>query len=595
MTRRTARAALIALAAALPAFAQSAGANSDSVLRAMRDEMDRSRGLKVLTQEPPYFIQYRLEEGDNYEAAATLGGLIAVRHTRFSLPAVEVRVGDYKFDSTNYTGSGLRSGTHYAIGQFPLDDNYQVLRRDLWLATDSSYKSAVEAIARKRAALKNVTATDALNDFAKAEPVKRILEIGRGPVDEGNWAARVRELSAIFLGYPAVNASSVVVRATVGASYYMNSEGTEIRQPDNLVFVLARADAQAADGMLVHDAEVFESLDPGHLAAEPELRRGVAALAARVTQLAAAPKGTDYSGPVLFEGMAAAQLFAEVLGHNLALTRRPVAEPGRPALVAPSELEGRQGARILPDFFDVVDDPTQKEWQGRPLFGSYAVDEEGVVPRPVQVVEKGVLKAFLLTRQPVTGYEGSNGRARMPGSFGAEAAGISNLFVRARETAPPAELKKKLIEICKQRNKPYGTIVRRMDFPSSASYPELRRLLGNSAEEGSGGHPVSAPLLVYRLYPDGREELVRGLRFRGLNARSLKDILAAGDDNNFFDFLNSQAPMAMIGGASYVAESCTIAPSVLIDDLELHPVEGEMPKLPVVPAPDMHAPVSASR
>ena len=93
-------------------------------------------------------------------------------------------------------------------------------------------------------------------------------------------------------------------------------------------------------------------------------------------------------------------------------------------------------------------------------------------------------------------------------------------------------------------------------------------MLSNSAQAGGDGHPVSPPVLAYRVYPDGREELVRGLRFRGLNARSLKDILAAGDDDNVFEFLNSPAPFATIGAASYVAESCVIAPSVLVDDVE---------------------------
>jgi TldD protein len=73
------------------------------------------------------------------------------------------------------------------------------------------------------------------------------------------------------------------------------------------------------------------------------------------------------------------------------------------------------GARILPDTFDVVDDPTQKEWRGKALFGSYDVDREGVIPKPLHLVEKGALKGFLLTRQPVRGFEGSNGRARLPG------------------------------------------------------------------------------------------------------------------------------------------------------------------------------------
>jgi hypothetical protein len=200
----------------------------------------------------------------------------------------------------------------------------------------------------------------------------------------------------------------------------------------------------------------------------------------------------------------------------------------------------------------------------------------------VRLVEKGVLKNYLLTRQPVRGYSSSNGRARMPGSYGASTAGISNLFVRASETVPVAELKKKLIELCQARGKSYGIVVRKMDFPSSASFDEVRRLLQGS----QGGRPVSLPLLVYKLFPDGHEELVRAVRFRGLNVRSLKDILAAGDDNAVFEFMDNSAPFALIGATGFTAEAAVIAPSILVDDLELHPLEDELPKLPVVPPPD---------
>ena len=560
-------------------------ATPDPVLRAMRDELSRSRGLKVLSLEAPYFIEYTLEGGDSFEVSASLYGLVSVRRDRFRLPEIKVRVGDYKFDNTDYVGSGYHFGTHYDIERFPLESSYGVMRRFLWLATDSAYKSAVEAISRKRAALNNVAVNQPLDDFAKAEPLKKILEIRRIPLDEDAWIARVRNVSAIFEAYPAVKNSGVELSAVQTVHYYLNSEGAEVRTPDNLIYLLVRAEAQAPDGMVLHDAVVFQSLDFDRMPADPELRERVDALAKSLTARAGAPKGEDYSGPVLFEGTAGAQLFAEVLGRNLALSRRPVMDPGRNTPVQVSELEGRQGARILPEWFDVVDDPTQKEWRGRPLFGSYEVDREGVAPRPLPLVEKGVLKTFLLTRQPAAGFSGSNGRARLPGSFGANGAAISNLFVRATETLPVPDLKKKLIEMCKQRNKPYGLIVRRMDFPSSASLEEIRRLLSNAAQ--AGGHAVSAPVLVYKVYPDGREELVRGLRFRGLNARSLKDILAAGDDNNVFEFLNNQAPFAVIGGAGYVAATCAIAPSVLVDDVELHPLEEELPKLPIVPAPEL--------
>src|SRR5437764_6326078 len=163
----------------------------------------------------------------------------------------------------------------------------------------------------------------------------------------------------------------------------------------------------------------------------------------------------------------------------------------------------------------------------------------------------------------------------MPGNYGASTPGFSNLFVRASGAVPLAELKKKLIELCQARGKPYGMIVRKMDFPSAASIDEVRRLL----QGAQGGRPVSLPLLVYKIFPDGHEEMVRAVRFRGLNVRSLKDILAAGDDSAVFEFMDNAAPFALIGASGFTAETAVIAPSVLIDDLELHPLEDEQPKL----------------
>jgi hypothetical protein len=196
----------------------------------------------------------------------------------------------------------------------------------------------------------------------------------------------------------------------------------------------------------------------------------------------------------------------------------------------------------------------------------------------------GVLKSFLLTRQPVHGFAGSNGRARMPGRGGASVAGIGNLIVTSSETVPAADLKGKLIELVRTRNKPYGMLVRKMDFPSTATTEEASRVI-----EGQQGiaHPVSLPLLVYKVFADGHEELVRGMHFHGLNARSLRDILAAGDDGAPFDFMDSPAPFALVGYGSFATEASVVAPSVLIDDLELRTVSDEQPKLPLVPAPEI--------
>jgi hypothetical protein len=576
--------AVLTIAAAIAAWSQqSAVPTGDAELRAMRDEMTRAREMTLNELGAPYFIQYLIDESSNFAVSASLGGVLSQRLETVREPEVRVRVGDYAFDNTNYTGAGFNFGARYDLGRFPVENRYDVLRRYLWLQTDSAYKSAVEALSRKRAALRNITQSEKLNDFAKSEPVKRLTPLPKLTIDTAHWIERTRAVSAVFAKYPEVKNSSVELESSAGGFTLVNSEGTEVREPEAVSFMRIRAVAQATDGMTLRDEVTFHATDPMRLPGELETDRAVKTLAENVVALSKAPRGEDYSGPVLFEGRAGAQIMAEVLGRNLALTRRVVSEGGRGGATQPSELEGRIGARVLPEFFEVVDDPTQTEWRGRPLFGHYNVDREGVVAGPLKLVEKGVLKGYLLTRQPVRGYEGSNGRARMPGSFGAANASISNLFVKSSETVPVAELKKKLLELCAARGKPYGIIVRKMDYPSSASFDEVRRLL----QGAQGGRPVSLPLLAYKVFPDGHEELVRGLRFRGMNVRSLKDILAAGDDSAVFEFMDNALPFALIGGSGFTAEAAVIAPSLLIDDLELHPLEDELPKLPVVPAPDL--------
>ena len=569
-----------AMAAAVLVLCAQAPA-ADPLLQAMHDEVDRSVKLKLPDLEQPYFVEYLLDESDSFSVSASLGGLLSRSRDHFRLPEVHVRVGDYKFDNTNFAGGG-GGGSRYDLENYPLDNAYPVLRRYLWLETDSVYKGAVEAISRKRAAMRNINQSDQLNDFAHAEPVHLIQPFQKLALDEKTWLGRTRTLSAVFTQYPDVKTSEVELHADNGGYYVVNSEGTEVQVQENVAFLRASVTAQSADGMTLHDAVTFHALDVGHLPSEEEMTRGLTKMADNLVALARAPKGEDYNGPVLFEGDASPQIFAELLARNLALSRTPAGARGGAG--QSSEFEGRMGSRILPDTFDVVDDPTQKEWRGKALFGSYQVDREGVIPKPLHLVEKGALKGYLLTRQPVRGFEGSNGRARLPG-FQANTADISNLFIGSSETLPAADMKKKLIELIQARNKPYGIIVRKMDFPSTATRGELVRML--QAEQGTV-HPVSSPLLVYKVFPDGREELVRGLRFRGFTARSLKDILTAGDDATVFDFLDSTVPFAALaGGASYTTEACIVAPSIIIDDLELHPVEDELPKLPVVPAPEL--------
>lgn len=559
---------------------------ADPVLRAMRDELERSSKLAAAAgSEAPYFISYSISDSDNLHVSATLGAVVHVQRTRSRSPQVEVRVGSYESDNTNHVFSGAYSGTRYD-GIWPLDDNYQNLRDALWLTTDRVYKTALESISRKRAAARNSAASpDPLPDFSRVTPVVSLPKVALAPIAEDRWTALARDLSGVFAGRPEVLSSNVELTVIEGVTREMDTEGSARRYPDGIVWLWGKAEGQAPDGMVLHDAVSVQTIEQEQFPEAATVRAQLAAVADNVRSLVNSPAGEAYGGPVLFEPRAAAQLLAQLLGDNLRVTRRPLTDPGRGVNILPSEFETRLGARVLPDFLNVVDDPTLAVWNGAPLAGHYVFDLEGVPAQRVVVAEAGVLRSFLTTRTPIRGFPTSNGHARLTGSFGTHTAAIGNLFVTATESKPLAELKSQLLALVAQRNLPYGMLVRKLDFPYSGSAGELQALAQANAQSGGAARPVSPPLLIYRVYPDGREQLVRGLRFRGMSTRALREILAASSETAVFDFVNTAAPLAMLGGTGYLAPASVIAPGLLFEEAEFEVPREQLPKPPTVPPP----------
>jgi TldD protein len=565
---------------------QEPNANGDVLLRAMRDEVKRVKDLirLHLSLDPPYFTEYRVEDTIYHAITASLGALVGESDSTFRVPSVQVRVGTANFDNTDHVYSEAYGGTRYDPGRLALDDDYLAFRQVFWLATDRAYKTAEDAIARKRASLKNMSQTDALPDFSPAPVAHLILPIERRPFASAAWKSEVIRLSALFNGYPKVFSSGVEVQNSQSTNYVVTSEGTELRTPEDLNYVRAVARGLAPDGTEVRDSLIFQAFTPEGLPSEDVLTREVKAVGENVTALSQAPVGEAYDGPVLFEAPAAAQLFGQLLGDNLKIMRKPVTDPGRPSRYSPSELENRLGSRILPEWMDVVDDPTQTQYRGHTLLGHYVYDMEGVAPQPLTLVEKGVLKTFLLTRTPVfKEYPGSNGHARLAGAYGTRFPGFGNLFIRVSQTTPAADMKQKLIDLCRAGNKPYGILVRKLDYPSTASIDYWERMV----QAAGGTHLAVPPLLAYKIYPDGREELVRGLLFHGVSTRSLKDIVAASDENYVFDLIDSNAPFALVGAGSFTTSASVIAPAVLFEELELEPAKEEAPQPPIVPPPTL--------
>lgn len=569
--------------AAKPANDAANAARADTQLRAMLDELARAKSLELNNLDKPYFIQYGTSDAEEWSISASLGGVTSSTRLHFRQPQVEVRIGDYKFDNTNsiYTKNA-------ELGLFPIDDDYQALRTDLWLTTDALYKAATDEITRKRTALLEIAEPEKAPDFAPAKPVQLIQPAAlRKATDQNYWDNAVRQISAAFIAHPKVTDSQVRFRTIASTYRLVNTEGTMVRIPQDLSEIEIRSNGLAPDGSRVWNHEFLITLSPSQFPKEQDIEKTADKLAAETEALAKAPVADDYSGPVLFEQEAAAELMAQVLTDAIRLQRKPLAPPGANnpgAEMIESVWATRVGSRVAPDWLTIFDDPEERQFQNVPLAGQYEVDDEGVPSQRVTLVDKGVLKGFLFSRQPIRDFAASNGHGRLPGGWGSEAAVIGNLFVHADQAVPEAQMKAKLLEKVKTAGLQYGLIIRRLDFPSTADFRELQSMARQLQKNGYA-RTLNVPLLAYRVYPDGHEELVRGLRFREFSAKDLRDVAAASDHSYVLNYVNNGSSFDLADVGSDVTTSSVICPSLLFDEVDLAQAEDQAGRPPIVPPP----------
>jgi TldD protein len=558
--------------------------HNDVQLRAMVDELARSKTLSLNELDKPYFVSYTSSEIDELMVAGSLGGLNSATRLRLRSPQIEVRVGDYAFDNTNSVYSGFGR-----LGPLPIDDDYDAIRTSFWLSTDGLYKSAADQITRKRAALRELAEADQTPDLAPAQPVQIIRPPVRLKIETEPWEQEVRRISAVFLKHPDVLTSNVRLLA-VSTNYRLaNSEGTVVRIPEEVTNLEIRSRALGADGGAVWNNTSLTVLHPSELPDEKQIAGLVEKLAAETDALRNAPLAEEYNGPVLFEQQAAAQMVAQVLTDASRQQRKPVSAPGtpeRPFLV--SVWATRAGSKVAPDWMTIYDDPLQTHFGKHMLVGQYEVDDEGVPASKVILVEKGTLKGFLLSREPVRTFDVSNGHGRLPGPFGAEAAAIGNLFVQAEQTTPEPQMKGKLIEKIKAAGLKYGMIIRRLDFPSTASGDDIQGI-AREMEKNGYVRTLSPPLLAYRVYPDGREELVRGARFKEFSAKNLRDVVLASDRPYVLDYVNNGTQFDFVDLRADETTSSVICPSLIVEGVEMDRARDEATKPPVVPPPALVA------
>ena len=523
------------------AAAARAAAQGDALLEALLAELDRSKAhLKMDQVQAPYYIEYRVNDVDDFGAEAAFGAIREQQRVHVRVLRVVVRIGDYKQDS--YYGAGQGEANI-----LPLDNDPIALRHQIWLATDDAYKAAGEALAEKQAYMKQFAADpNPVDDFAKAAVVTDVGGTVSLRVDEPAWRKTLEEVTDVYRQYPDIQSVSASARFTATNEYLVNSEGTVTRHGHTTYSVQVTGSTQAPDGMRLARTPAWMVAKAEELPTRETLLKDTKATMDTLIALRKAPiVEEEYRGPVLFAPDAANDVIASLVGGNV-LGRKP--QPGKPNRTVGAFATSYK-SRVLPNFLSIIDDPTLKEFQGKSLVGSYEVDSEGVKPQAVTVVENGTLANYLLGRQPIRDFPSSNGHGRSAaGSLPSPSLGV--LLVKSTEAQSPDELKKRVIQMITDQGREYGYRVETLGAQN-------------------------APRLLYRVYKDGHEELVRGAVFSELDIRALRSgLIAVGND----PLVNNRQ-----GGIP----ATVISPSLLFDELEVKRADTSKDKLPEYPAPPL--------
>jgi TldD protein len=566
------------------------------ILDAIAEEMNRAmQQLEIPGAPKPYHIAYKITEVEVNDCAASLGFTTSKRNRHFVNLEARVRVGTPAFDNGNFVVPGAEELD--AVGGFtlPLEATPRLARRAAWLVTDAAYK---EALIQLRAKIEARRAGGGRTDapgWTSEKPVVSedpVLVAPLEPVDD--LEARTKTLSSLFRDQPQLRESRVSITSYLERRWYLTTEGTSVTDTRRASGILIVAGGQADDGQLLRQYFLRYGHTVKDLPGEDELKAETKKLVDNVIALEKAPVMDHYSGPVLFEGEGAVGLLRSALSPHLGGTPVPEGLNPQEAKTFGGALTDKVGLRVMSPALSIVDDPTVRDGGGKALIGGYKIDDEGVAAQKVEVIKDGTLKTLLTSRTPSAKGQTSNGHARRQAEGGAFHGSATNLFVSGKGGLPRKALEQRLVSAAAGEGLKYGVVIRRFDDAAITSAPEFTRRELIAMIKSTDQQQPPPTVLAYKVYPNGKEELVRGVQLAEVPIRAWKDVIGVSKDVTVYNFLaapESQLQLRLSGGTDdgYVPssgiESAVITPDLLLKEIDLGGSSaGERP-LPILAKP----------
>jgi predicted Zn-dependent protease len=531
------------------------------VLTAARQELSRTMEALRHEPEPPYFLSYEITEIHQVTIAGAFGTLTESTEARRRRLDIDLRVGDHELDNTHAIRGaprGRAAANRFSLIEVPLEDDPAAIRAVLWFHTDQKYRQAVERLTQVRTNIQvKVEQEDRSADFSREEPQHYTEKSVPLRLDREAWEGKVRRYTAPFARHGDIYQARAGLTATAETRWFVNSEGTSLQTSAARYRLQISALTKAQDGMVLPRHESFFATTPEALPEDAKVLAAVERMIGDLHALRDAPVVAPYTGPAILSGRASGVFLHEVFGHRIEGHRQKREEEGQ-------TFKKKVGEQLLPASFSILFDPTRRRAGGTELVGFYRYDNQGVKARPVAVVEDGIFRSFLLSRSPVEGFPVSNGHGRKQAGY-TPVARQSNLIVEVTEPLTRDRLHQRLLEMIRAENKPFGLIFEDIQGGftlTGRSMPNAFNVL---------------PILVYRLYPDGRQELVRGVDLIGTPLTAFSNIIAADDTVGVFN--------GTCGAESGGVPVSSVSPGILISQIEVQKKPKSQDRPPLLPAP----------
>lgn len=516
------------------------------LVRVSHAEVERAfRSIHLPGHPRPYYLSHLIRDERIWRIRARFGALQQDEHVHRRDCLADVRVGSYRSDQV--LDGGLQEDDHkelesYECVEIPIGSRAEGIRHALWRLTEARYREAADGFLQKRASeLTYLDRNRNLRAFERREAHVDLRWEGFPEIDVDAWRRLVERVSAQFRRYPLLKNGHAEFSARHLTRIFTSSEGTRLVEASPYCslelyfwFLSPRGDALPL-------TRSFFFRDPAELPDERRCRRLVREGHALLERLAAAPRIHAFSGPVLLDPVPAGLLVHEAIGHRLEGARLLSAGEGQ-------TFRDSIGQRVLPVELSLHDDPRQSEFEGKSLVGHYRYDDEGVPAQDAQLITGGVLRGFLSSRTPIQRRHSSNGHGRSR-FHQRPMSRMGVTIVEAQDGLDPAAMRAAFLAEIRRQGVPYG----------------IRIIEASGGETATGSYDFQAFLgditVAARVYPDGREELVRGVDFVGTPLNAIRNIVAAGND--------PQVDNAVCGAESGYVPVSTICPSLLLKELEL--------------------------